>query len=355
MARRVTLADVAARAGVSKTAASLVLNDRPGSRLSAHVVGRVRAVAAELDYRPNPAARTLRQGRNRTIGFVSDEVTITRYASAMIRGALDVAQRHDHTVLITETGTNRDWRERAIQVIADQRPGGLIFALMGAKQIDVPAAVEALPVVILNGVSSAGHPAVLPAEYAAGTRVAEVLLTAGHRRIGIIGLPPAGELDPRVSVTVGERIAGIRATLDRAGVVPVGIAVPVDETGIVWEPETGFEAMRRILVDHPDLTGVICLNDRLAFGAYQAIQEAGRRIPADISVVSFDDDELASYLRPPLTTARIPYLRMGEIAMAMALGVSLDAGSPPGEGPRTVPMPIQHRGSVGPPHELRAS
>lgn len=349
MTRRVTLADVAARAGVSKTAASLVLNDRPGSRLSAHVVSRVRAVAAELDYRPNPAARTLRQGRNRTIGFVSDEVTITRYASAMIRGALDVAQQHDHTVLITETGTNRDWRERAVQVVADQRPSGLVFALMGAKQIDVPTLVEGLPVVILNGTSSAGHRAVLPDEYVAGSQVADVLLTAGHRQIGIIGLPSGGELDPRISVTIGERIAGIRAVLDGAAVAPVGMSVPVGVTGVVWEPETGFAAMQRILTEHPELTAVICLNDRLAFGAYQAIQESDRRIPDDISVVSFDDDEVAAYLHPPLTTARIPYLRMGELAMAMALGV--ESGAPelsPGE-PRTVPMPIQHRGSVGPP------
>lgn len=350
MTRRVTLADVAARAGVSKTAASLVLNDRPGSRLSADVVGRVRAIAAELDYRPNPAARTLRQGRNRTIGFISDEVTITRYASAMIRGALDVAQRHEHTVLIAETGTNREGRGRAIQVVADQRPSGLIFALMGAKQIDVPAVVETLPVVVLNGTSSAGHPAVLPGEYAAGSQVAEVLLTAGHRRIGIIGLPPTSELDPHLSVTVGERIAGIRETLGRVGVDPVGITVPARATGIVWEPETGFDSTQRILTDHPEITGLICLNDRLAFGAYQAIQERGLRVPDDISVVSFDDDELAAYLRPPLTTARIPYLRMGEIAMAMALGLEATPGDFPSEGqPRTVPMPIQHRGSVGPP------
>lgn len=350
MTRRVTLADVAARAGVSKTAASLVLNDRPGSRLSTDVVSRVRAVAAELDYRPNPAARALRQGRDRTIGFVSDEVTITRYASAMIRGALDVAQRHDHTVLITETGADRGWRERAVRVIADQRPSGLIFAPMGAKQIDVPALVDGLPVVILNGVSSAGHPAVLPAEYEAGRQVAEVLLTAGHRRIGIIGQPPEGELDPRISVTIGARVAGIRAALDGAAVAPISMTAAVGAAGIVWEPETGFEAMRRILTDHPDLTAVICLNDRVAFGAYQAIQEGGRRIPEDISVVSFDDDELAAYLRPPLTTARIPYLRMGELAMAMVLGVESAAPDlSPGEPPRTVPMPIQHRGSVGPP------
>ena len=168
MTKRVTMADVAERAGVSKTAVSLVLNDRPGTRLSEDVADRVRAAAAELDYRPNPAARTLRKGTSQIVGFISDEVTITRYASAMIRGALDIAQQHEHTVLIAETGIDRERRDRAIQTILDQRPDGLIFALMGARQIDVPEIPADLPVVILNGISSADHPCVLPAEFCRG-------------------------------------------------------------------------------------------------------------------------------------------------------------------------------------------
>ena len=115
MPNRVTLADVAERAGVSKTAVSLILNDRPGSRLSQELATRVRAAAAELNYRPNPAARSLRLGKTEIVGFVSDEVSITRYASAMIRGALDVAQQHDHTVLIAETGSDPERRDQAVK------------------------------------------------------------------------------------------------------------------------------------------------------------------------------------------------------------------------------------------------
>lgn len=89
------------------------------------------------------------------------------------------------------------------------------------------------------------------------------------------------------------------------------------------------------------VTVMICMDDQFAFGAYQALQERGLRIPDDISVASFDDDEIASYLRPPLTTARIPYEQMGREAVRMLLG----SDDPPG-GNRVVPVPLQVRGSV---------
>ena len=339
MSKRVTMADVADRAGVSKTAVSLVLNDRPNTRLSEDVADRVRTAAAELDYRPNPAARTLRRGTSQIVGFISDEVTITRFASAMIRGALDTAQHHEHTVLIAETGIDRSRRDLAVQTMLDQRPDGLIFALMGARQIDVPDIPADLPVVILNGISSAGHPCVLPAEFSAGSEIADTLVAAGHRRIGLIGTTSLEPVDPRVSATIGDRMAGIGAVLTRAGVPVVGVAA-----GLEWEPQLGHRLTHQILDDHPDLTALICMNDRLAFGAYQALLDRGRRVPDELSIVSFDDEEIAGYLRPQLTTARIPYEEMGREAMAMLLD--------PGSGRpqvRRVAMPVQYRESVRPP------
>jgi LacI family transcriptional regulator len=92
----------------------------------------------------------------------------------------------------------------AVQAILDRRPDGLILGLMGAKEIDVPD-TNGIPVVILNGSSSANHRSVIPAEYEAGTQIAELLVQAGHRRIGIIGYPPPVLLDPRVSATIGDR------------------------------------------------------------------------------------------------------------------------------------------------------
>ena len=218
----------------------------------------------------------------------------------------------------------------------DRRPDGLIFGLMGAKQIDVPRATAGLPVVILNGRSnSADHPSVIPAEFEAGSQIAELLIQAGHRRIGIVGYPPAQLFDPRISVTISDRLAGIQAVLDQAG-----ITVTAKAEHQHWEPHTGHQATQHILDKHPEITALICMNDRLAFGAYQAVHERGLRIRDDISVASFDDDEIASYLQPQLTTARIPYEQMGREAMTMLLDPTATSEQ------RMVPMPLQRRASV---------
>ena len=336
MTKRATLADVAERAGVSKTAVSLVLNNRPGSRLSTDVADRVHAAAAELNYRPNPAARSLRLGKTHIVGFISDDVAITRYASAMIRGALDVAQQYDYTVLIAETGSDPGRREHVVQAMLDRRPDSLVFGLMGAKEIDVPDSTKGLPVVVLNGSSSAKHPSVVPAEFEAGVEVAELLIESGHRRIGIVGYPPPVLFDPRVSSTIGERLAGIESVLDRAGIT---VTATVEHQH--WEPHHGYQATQQILDSHPEITALICMNDRLSFGAYQALHERGLHVPDDISIASFDDDEIASYLRPQLTTAGIPYERMGREAMAMLLDATI-----PRPAQLLVPMPLQRRASV---------
>lgn len=334
MAKRATLADVAALAGLSKTAVSLILNERPGSRLSADAVEKVRAAAAQLDYRPNPAARSLRMGKTRTIGFLSDEVTITRFASAMIRGVLDTADQHEHTVLISETGREEARTASALEAMLDRRADGIIIGLMGAKQIDVPPVSAEVPVVLLNASSATGESSVLPDEDASGYAIGRVLLDAGHRRIVIIGDWPEAMVDPRASATVALRFAGLDRAFREAGVEPVS-RVPL----LPWEPALAYQAAMRMLDDGIEFTGAICLNDRIAFGLYQALQERGLRIPEDVSVASFDDDEIAAYLRPGLTTARIPYEQMGREAVDILLGGG-------GVEHRLVTMPVIVRESV---------
>lgn len=330
------LADVAKRAGMSPTAVSLVLNDRPGARLSDEAAERIRAAARELGYRPNQAARSLRMGKTATVGFISDDVTVTRYASAMIRGALDVAEELDHTVLMAETGSRPQSRDRAVAAMLDRRPDALIFALMGAKLIDLPEVPSDLPVVMLNGMSPDGRSSVLPAEFDAGHAVTNLLLAQGHRDIVIMGDAPELRSNPRKSVTVGDRYAGIDSALADAGVTPL-MRLPGEQ----WLPGLGYDLMDEWLDAGIPFSALICLNDNLAFGAYQALKERGLRVPRDVSVVSFDDDVVASYLRPGLTTAAIPYEEMGRQAMAMALSPT------PVTEHRLVPMPLRIRESIG--------
>jgi LacI family transcriptional regulator len=332
MAKRATLADVAQLAGLSMTTVSMVLNNRPNTRLSQEAAERVRAAAAKLNYRPNPAARGLRMGKTRTVGFISDEVTITRYASAMIRGLLEEAEERDYTVLISESGQRADRIASAIDLMLDRQADGIILGLMGARQIEVPAASIEVPVVLANGASASGLPCVLPGEFQAGYDAARHLLDRGHRRIGFIGRSEA-LLDPLLSVTVSQRYAGLDAAMAEEG---VQFAHQVD--GRFWEPEFGFRGAQEIL-DAVPVTAIVAANDRVAFGVYQAAQERGLRIPDDLSVISFDDEHLASYLHPALTTMHIPYLEMGRTAMRLVL----DGDAPQ----RTlVSMPLQNRDSV---------
>lgn len=335
--RRTTLADVAHRAGVSKSAASMIMNDRPGSRLSADAVERVRAAAAELDYRPNPAARTLFRGTTRTIGFISDQVTLTRHANALIGGALEVAKAHDHTVLITETGGGEGELAHAFETMIDHRVDGILIGLLGARLIDLPETSTNVPVVILNGRSSADHPSVLPDEHTAGRTVARRLLDAGHRRIGLVGdLPAEAFTDLRRSATIGHRFAGIAEAFAEAGIVPERVDISD------WQPGPGYDATATILERHPDLTAILAANDGVALGAYQVLLERGRRIPTDVSVISFDDEILAVYQRPGLTTAKLPYQQMGALGALMIFGEHE-------LGHELVPMPLIERESVAPP------
>ena len=171
-ARRVTLADVAQAAGMSKSAVSMILNERPGTRLSEEAVKRVRAAAEELGYRPDPQAQSLRLGRTKSIGFISDQVTLTRYASAMISGVLDEAKAHDRTVLIAETRGDPVELERAVEAMLDRRVDGLLVGQMVARLIDVPPLPRGVPLVVVNGTTSRDHPSVLPEERTAGYTVA---------------------------------------------------------------------------------------------------------------------------------------------------------------------------------------
>ncbi|MFT4042649.1 MAG: LacI family DNA-binding transcriptional regulator [Gordonia sp. (in: high G+C Gram-positive bacteria)] len=329
---RPTLADVAERAGMSKAAVSMVLNDRPDTRLSADAARRIRLAAQELGYRPNPVAQSLRSGRTRTIGFISDEVTITRYASGMIRGVLDAARGYEHTVLMAETAGKHNLAD-AVREMADRRVDGLLIGLMAARLVDVPEVPQGLPLVLVNGMSSQGYPSVLPDERSAGDAVARYLLGRGHRAIGIIGDLPEIAADLRRSATIAERFAGITEALDDAGVVPIRLTLAQ------WGPEIGYRSTHHLLDIHPHLTAIIAGNDSVAFGIYQALAERHLQVARDVSVISFDDDEFAVFLRPGLTTARLPYAEMATYGVDMLLG-RREAGQ------ARLPMPLIERDSV---------
>jgi LacI family transcriptional regulator len=333
--KRVTLADVARRAGLSTAAASMILNGRPDTRLSADAHARVHAAAAELGYRPNLAARGLRTDRTLTIGFISDVVATTRFASGLIKGALEAAEEAGHVVLVLETGGEPARESRAIEAVLDRQVDGIIFATMRARELFIPDLPSSTRAVMLNA-TNARHPtSVLPDEEQGGRDAVRLLIAAGHREgIALIGQNDEAERDMFRSTTVTRRIFGIRDEMAREG-----LEFLAEESSWDWEPNYGYEITARILDQGLPVKALLCLNDRLAFGAYQALLERGVRVPDDISIVSFDNDELASYLRPGLTTIGLPHIEMGRRAVQLLLN-----DTEPNQ--VLVPMPIIQRGSI---------
>jgi LacI family transcriptional regulator len=344
LARRVTLADVASQAGVSQTAASFVLaGRREEMRISAQVEERVLRAVKELGYRPNVVSRSLRTGSTQTLGFVSDTVATTPFAGHLIWGALDAARERDHLLLIAETEGDPDLEKEQIDAMHDRRVDGIIFASMYTRKLTVPAALLDGPSVLLNAVAvePTAISSVLPDEIEAGRAAAQVLLSAGYTdRIYLIGAGPNKDDVPSDSLAAVERLRGVKEVLGAAG-VHLGGAVMVPH----WVPSEGYEATRQLLKAHPKLEALICFNDRLSVGAYQALQEVGLKVPDDVSVVSFDDEPVASWLRPELTSIALPHYELGRKAIEVLFDGDAHSGNGKGAVYR-VPMPVRQRASV---------
>ena len=335
LSKRVTLADVARRAGLSVSAASMILNGRPDTRLSQDAHDRVHTAAAELGYRPNVAARGLKTDKTHTIAFVSDLVATTRYASGLITGAIAAAEAAGHVMMVLETGGEPKRETEAIGAALDRQVDGFVFASMRARELFLPEIAFETPAVMLNATNARFPRAVLPDEREGGRTAVEVLFGAGfHDGIALLGHSEKQEQGLFRSATVAERIAGIR------GAMADHDAEFSSEASIwLWEPDGGYQATTKILRQRNRPAAILAMNDRLAFGAYQAIAEAGLRVPEDISIVSFDNDELAAYLRPGLTTVALPHQEMGRRSVELLLG-----GGPAGE--TRVSMPLVQRDSV---------
>ncbi|MBO9589802.1 LacI family DNA-binding transcriptional regulator [Devosia sp.] len=331
--KRVTLADVARLAGLSTTAASMILTGRPDTRLSADAHAKVHAAAASLGYRPNVAARALRTDKSRSIAFISDYVATTRFASGLIRGALAAAEEAKHVMLVLETGGEPARETQAVEAALDRQVDGLIFAAMRAREVFVPDLPINVPTIMLNGTSARFPVSVLPDEYRGGRRAVELLRDAGITEgVALLGHNADSEAGLFRSETIARRFAGIRDAM-----IANGMRFVAELSCWNWEPAHGYDLTRKLLrTKRPK--ALLCLNDRLAFGAYQALGEAGITVPEDIALVSFDNDELASYLRPGLTTIGLPHEEMGRKAVELMLG-GIGAA-------QLVEMPVIERGSL---------
>lgn len=303
--RAILLKDVAAAAGVSSATASLILNGKTDP-FPTTTIERVRSLAVELGYRPNGLARSLRSQRTHTIGLISDEIATTPYAGAMIRGAHEVAWKAGHVLALIDTEGDPQVEEAALEAMLERRVDGLVYARMRHVIVDVPKLVMEVPAVLLDARGGGGVLSSVVPDEAGGARAAvEHLISRGHTRIGYVQC-----VEPIPAAN--ERLAGFHAAMAGAG-------LEVDESLIVpdpLDPGGSSPAIEAMLARADRPTGLFCFNDHMALRVYNSARRQGLRITEELSVVGFDNQEtIAPWLDPGLTTIQLPHYEMGRWAM----------------------------------------
>lgn len=310
---RVRLADVAKAAGVSSATVSLVLN-KADARISQETRTRVHQVAEEIGYVPNPIARSLRTHSTRTVGLVSDRIATTPFAGRMLAGAQEVARENKHLVILVDTDGHAEIESDAIDTLVNQRVDAVIYASMYHRVLEAPEGLPAGAVFLDCRPEGGGYPAVVPDDYAGGRAAAKELVDAGHRRIAFI------DTDEERPIAAELRLQGYRDVLAESGIESNPdwhVLVPTSAAG----GRRAAEMFWRLPPERRP-TGVFAFNDRIAAGVYSWAGRHGVRIPEDLSVVGYDDQQLvAAELDPALTTVSLPHVQMGRWAMEVALGL----------------------------------
>jgi LacI family transcriptional regulator len=297
-----TIRDVAERAGVSFKTVSRVMNDEPSVRPATRE--RVRMAIRELGYTPHHTARQMRTRRSKTIGFVSDEIATSPFAVDIVKGAQLAAWEHGMLLLVVNTERDPEMEHAAIASLLERRVEGIVSAAMFHRVVEPLPRLREVPTVLVDCFDAAQvFPAVVPDEEQGGYLATRTLIDRGHRRIGFVNLNPIAS-----AAAATGRLAGYRRALAEAG-------IGYDDDLVrhtSMEPNQGYGLTCELLDLPARPTALFCGNDRAAAGAYCAIYQRGLRIPDDVAVVGFDDqEEIAAHLMPQLTTVALPHLAMG--------------------------------------------
>ncbi len=332
----VTINDVSKRAGVSRATVSRVIAD--SGYVSDEKRRKIDKAIAELGYRPNTMARGLRSNRSNIIGAVVVEIASPFYAQ-MVGGMQKGARQSGKSVLAASGYANRDEEAHAILELVDRACDGLILYLENPLREDVVEIIRKsrTPVVTIGGDEVPVATARIHIDNFTGARDAmRLLLKQGHRAIAYL----SGGLMYR---DTHERLRGLAAALREDG-------LSLDDITVIhgdFAESFGVSGTQRLLTSRQRLTAIMAGDDDIATGALFALKQAGKAVPADISLIGFDDNFHARHLTPALTTVRQPGDEVGH--MAAMLLTKILSGDFSADTEITVPTTLIVRDSVGRP------
>lgn len=321
----VSLRDVAEKAGVAVSTASIILSrGRTVGQYSVATQALVRRVARELKYRPHPIARSLRTRETRTVGVLAPTI-LNEHLGPMIRGLEEKLEERGYNILVCSSArTSRKeayWLEYytrhvdGIVVAGDGEPGEI-------RLVRKFAAKNLRPIALIGfRTSIPGAASVMWDDFAGAREAVEHLIALGHKRIAYVG----GRSN--APANLGRR-DGYVAALESAGIAPDARLIREHAGGPVrtglWK--YGREQGRALLAESPDATAVFAFNDVIATGIIRAATEAGRRTPQELSVIGFDNLYWTEFCSPALTTVQLPREEIGRAAGSALLGLLARAG-----------------------------
>lgn len=332
------MTDIARAAGCSQATVSFVLNNTPGMKLSAETRQRVLDTASSLGYAIPEAATALHAiEAPKRVGIIVDQLATSPEAVQAIDGLSAAIQEHGGLVYVGQSRSDSEVEARLIDDFMQQGISALVYLTIFTREVTPSLALRnaPIPVYFLNCyTANQATPSAVPSEVAGGQRSTNHLIFKGHRRIATI----TGESWMEAAQ---DRLKGYRRALATAD-------IPFEQDLVFegdWSTSAGYEATRKILQLPDRPTAVFCQNDRMAVGCYQALKEAGLKIPQDMSVIGYDDEEIARHLHPQLTTSVLPHRAMGQWAADQILNTADTRAS----GMTKVECPLVIRASVAAP------
>jgi len=300
---KITINEIARQAGVSKATVSRVLND--SKPVSEDIRKRVLEVIESNNFKPSSVARSLSMRKSHLIGIIIPDLSNPVF-SRIIAGIESYIRNLDYSLLITATDFDIDMKIQHIQILKDKGVDGLILVTDHGNDAFFQAMIDFKKPIIMIGSDSAADsiPVVKIDNYKAASEATQYLVDLGHKHIGMI----RGPLDDPQSGL--ERFHGYRDTLKKAGLY--------DENLVVegwYSFDDGFEGMEQLLSTKREMSAVFCACDLMAVGAMKCAHEKGIDVPKQLSVMGFDDVDIARMYSPSLSTVRQPFEEKGRLSI----------------------------------------
>ncbi|MDF1844532.1 MAG: LacI family DNA-binding transcriptional regulator [Rubripirellula sp.] len=337
----VSLKEVANAAGVSVSTASRALNGKANEcRISETTETAVQQAAKRLGFRPSRVAQSLRSQRTGLFGAIVPDVANPFFA-AIAREITVAAEHSGYSLLLADSHDSTDVEHHVVRQLWQRRIEALLICPVGLVSDHLAELDRAgMPVVLIDRGFCDGRLMNVTSDHQCGAAELTKLLTnQGHTRIGVLQGHPG-------TLPNDERLAGIRQALIAAGTDLNPKYVRGDQFG----EASGYDATRRILGQHPEITALIGLSSENTLGALRAIAEVGLRIPDDLSLVTFDDHPFADYLATPLTTACQDMAELGRLASTLIID-RIESGKRLRKKMHRVPMRIIERASIAKPKQ----